>query len=304
MGLSHRTRWRRTIVLAAGVAVAAIGPGYVVPGTHSNLVQDDDLTTHIGWDYEPEKIEAYFRERPWYLAEHAAGIVQALLGLGVSVAVLLLQGKRNCLTKLTLIKYWPWKTSSAAQSSAMALKQPVGQKRLTNVAVVRMKCHGMRFEIACYKNKVLNWREGIEKDLNEVLQTETVFTNVSKAVIAKEKDLQKAFGTVELPEICKKILKDGDVQVSDKEREVHMESIFKDIVQILAERLIHTETGRQLTPVATESALKSIGFSVQPDQPAKKQALKAMEEIQNKLSASWSNSCPHTDDLSATGTVA
>lgn len=27
--------------------------------------------------------------------------------------------------------------------------------------------------------------------------------------------------------ICKKILKDGDVQVSDKEREMHMESLFK-----------------------------------------------------------------------------
>ncbi|CAJ1340607.1 unnamed protein product [Effrenium voratum] len=170
----------------------------------------------------------------------------------------------------------------------MALKQPVGQKRLTNVAIVRMKSHGMRFEIACYKNKVLNWREGIEKDMNEVLQTETIFTNVSKAVIAKEKDLQKAFGTADQLEICKKILKDGDVQVSDKEREVHMESLFKDIVQILAERLVHNETGRQLTPLAVESALKNIGFSVQPDQPAKKQALKAMDEIQKKLSGSFS----------------
>ena len=35
-----------------------------------------------------------------------------------------------------------------------AVKQPVGQKRLTNVAVVRYKTHGKRFEIACYKNKV------------------------------------------------------------------------------------------------------------------------------------------------------
>ena len=46
------------------------------------------------------------------------------------------------MTKLTLLKYWPWKTSSAAQSSAMALKQPVGQKRLTNVAVVRALAGG------------------------------------------------------------------------------------------------------------------------------------------------------------------
>ena len=29
------------------------------------------------------------------------------------------------------------------------------------------------------------------------------------------------------PRICKKILKDGDVQVSDREREVHMEGLWK-----------------------------------------------------------------------------
>lgn len=41
------------------------------------------------------------------------------------------------------------------------LVQPIGQKRLTNVAVVRLKKHGMRYEIACYKNKVLSWRSGV-----------------------------------------------------------------------------------------------------------------------------------------------
>ena len=30
-----------------------------------------------------------------------------------------------------------------------------GQKRLTNIAVVRYKKKGKRFEIACYKNKVV-----------------------------------------------------------------------------------------------------------------------------------------------------
>jgi ribosome maturation protein SDO1 len=37
---------------------------------------------------------------------------------------------------------------------SMRLGQPIGQKRLTNVAVVKLKRHGLRFEIACYKNKV------------------------------------------------------------------------------------------------------------------------------------------------------
>ena len=45
---------------------------------------------------------------------------------------------------------------------------PVNQVRLTNVAVVRLKRGGKRFEIACYKNKVVNWRNGVETDIDEV----------------------------------------------------------------------------------------------------------------------------------------
>lgn len=36
-----------------------------------------------------------------------------------------------------------------------------GQKRLTNIAVVRLKKAGQRFEVACYKNKVQDWRNGM-----------------------------------------------------------------------------------------------------------------------------------------------
>ena len=63
------------------------------------------------------------------------------------------------------------------------INTPTNQKLLTNVAVVRSKKGGKRFEIACYKNKVLSWRQGVEKDLDEVLQSHTVFLNVSKGQV-------------------------------------------------------------------------------------------------------------------------
>lgn len=44
-----------------------------------------------------------------------------------------------------------------------------------------------------------------EKDLDEVLQTHTVFINVSKGQVAKKDDLEKAFGTDDLTEICKQV---------------------------------------------------------------------------------------------------
>ncbi|VDI31218.1 ribosome maturation protein SDO1 [Mytilus galloprovincialis] len=84
----------------------------------------------------------------------------------------------------------------------MAVFQPTGQKRLTNVAVVRMKKGGKRFEIACYPNKVLSWRNKVETDIDEVLQTHTVFTNVSKGEVAKSDILKKAFSNDNQAEIC------------------------------------------------------------------------------------------------------
>jgi len=36
-----------------------------------------------------------------------------------------------------------------------------GQKRLTNIAVVKLKKNGKRFEVACYRNKVADWRAGM-----------------------------------------------------------------------------------------------------------------------------------------------
>ena len=54
------------------------------------------------------------------------------------------------------------------------------QVRLTNVAVVRLRRAGKRFEIACYKNKAVSYRQGLEEDLDEVLQIPSVFENVSK----------------------------------------------------------------------------------------------------------------------------
>ncbi len=52
-----------------------------------------------------------------------------------------------------------------------------------------------------------------EKDLDEVLQTTTVFLNVSKGILAKDKELQTAFGTTDQKSICLEILAKGELQV-------------------------------------------------------------------------------------------
>ncbi|KAF3352790.1 hypothetical protein VdG1_08727 [Verticillium dahliae VDG1] len=78
--------------------------------------------------------------------------------------------------------------------SGRMIQQPSNQIKLTNVSLVRLKKGKKRFEIACYKNKVLEYRSGIETDLDNVLQIPSVFLNVSKGQTAPKEDLEKAFG--------------------------------------------------------------------------------------------------------------
>ncbi|GKU90558.1 hypothetical protein SLEP1_g4540 [Rubroshorea leprosula] len=160
------------------------------------------------------------------------------------------------------------------------LVQPVGQKRLTNVAVVRLKNHGMRFEIACYKNKVLSWRSRVEKDLDEVLQSQTVYSNVSKGILAKTKDLVAAFGTDDQAKICLEILEKGELQVAGKERESQLSSQFRDIATIVMQKTINTETQRPYTISMIERLMHEIHFAVDPHSSSKKQALEVIHELQ------------------------
>ncbi|EIE26602.1 Shwachman-Bodian-diamond syndrome, partial [Coccomyxa subellipsoidea C-169] len=164
-----------------------------------------------------------------------------------------------------------------------SVKQPIGQKRLTNVAVVRLKKKGIRFEVACYKNKVVNWRNEVEKDLDEVLQTTTIFNNVSKGILAKREDLVDVFGTDDEEKICVRILAEGDMQVSDKERDVELSSMFKDVASIIAEKCVNPNTQRPYTISMIERALKDVHFSVDPKRGAKQQALHALQQLKEKL---------------------
>ena len=167
----------------------------------------------------------------------------------------------------------------SGRASKTQLALPTGIKKLTNIAVVRLKKAGVRFEIACYKNTVVAWRDGFEKDIDNVLQTTQVYGNVSKGIMAKEEDLTKAFGTKDEGLITKIILNSGELQVSEKERKNEYDVLFRDVVTVLVEKCVNPSTNRPYPPGMIERALKEIHFSVDPMRSAKQQALQSIEKL-------------------------
>ena len=109
-----------------------------------------------------------------------------------------------------------------------------------------------------------------------MLQTEAVFSNVSRGVLAKDEDLQAVFGTTNAKSVCLLILAEGNMQVSDRERSVEMGALFRDVAAAVASRCVNTSTRRPFTVSMVERALKDAGFSVDGKRPAKAQAADAV----------------------------
>ncbi|KAI4835891.1 ribosome maturation protein SBDS [Plasmodium brasilianum] len=158
-----------------------------------------------------------------------------------------------------------------------ALFQPINQVKFTNVAIVKYKHKGKKFEIACYKNKIIDWRNGTELNIDDVLQSHLIFTNISKGEIAKKSELSACFNTDNNYEICKTILEKGTLQISNKERTILKEKIYKDIIEILHEMSVNPQTGYPLSTNMIESMVKNLGYSINIDDSAKKQALKVFD---------------------------
>ena len=162
------------------------------------------------------------------------------------------------------------------------ITQPVNQVRLTNVAVVRLNRDGHRFEVACYRNKIINYRQGTETDLGEVLQTDRVFVNVTRGEFANVKLLKKAFGSYhDEMEICKLILDNGDVQVTDMERNARLENVAREIAGMISEKCLHPATRRPYTSSQVRDAMRSCGYMVHPTRGAKQQFLDCVKLIRS-----------------------
>ncbi|KAL1957549.1 hypothetical protein VTO42DRAFT_5776 [Malbranchea cinnamomea] len=168
----------------------------------------------------------------------------------------------------------------------VGINQPSNQIKFTNVSIVRLKKGKKRFELACYKNKLLEYRSGTETDLDNVLQVPTVFLSVSKAQTAPTAELTKAFGPgTTREEIIQEILKKGEVQVGERERKELLERVEKEVLDLVSLRLVDPVSKRVYTTGMISKALDQLAsmsgqLQHQQQQQAGKQLQQQLQQLQ------------------------
>jgi len=122
--------------------------------------------------------------------------------------------------------------------------------------IAHLDSHGERFELLVDPELAHMYRQGRKSDLANVLVAEEVFKDARKGERHRSETLMKVFKTTDINEIAKKILSEGEIQLTTEQRRRMLEEKTKKIVAILARECIDPRTGAPHPPQRIEKAME------------------------------------------------
>ncbi|MDO8623598.1 MAG: ribosome assembly factor SBDS [archaeon] len=121
--------------------------------------------------------------------------------------------------------------------------------------IARIKKAGKDFEIMVDIDKAMKFKKGLSTS-TDFLEIDNIYSDSKKGFIASDADMKSSFGTTDVYEIAKKIVKDGEVQLTQDYRDEEKEKKFKQVIDFLSKNAIDPRTGNPHTPERIKNALE------------------------------------------------
>jgi len=126
--------------------------------------------------------------------------------------------------------------------------------------IARIKKLGKHFEIIVELDEALKFRKG---EINSIeIESDKIFTDAKKGMIASNSDLIGAFGTADSKIISEKIIKTGEVLTTQEHRDEEKEQKFRQAVDFLSKNCIEPKTGNPHTPERIKNALEQAHINI------------------------------------------
>ncbi len=106
---------------------------------------------------------------------------------------------------------------------------------------------------------------------------------MSKGLVAGKQELENAFEGMKREQIIKTILSLGEVQIAELERGTTNDSLVKDIANIVAEKTLNVKNFTRFPVTVIMKAMDAVHYVLKPGEPAKKQALVVIKQLQKVL---------------------
>jgi len=126
--------------------------------------------------------------------------------------------------------------------------------------IARIKSNGKHFEIIVDLDKALEFKKTGAG--NDFLEADTIFTDSKKGNVASKDDLNSCFKTTDVQAIAEKIVKDGEVLVSQEHRDAEQDKKLNQIIDFLTRNAVDPQTGNPHTAERIKGALNQASINI------------------------------------------
>ncbi len=140
----------------------------------------------------------------------------------------------------------------------------------------RIKQKGKHFEIIVDLDEALKFKKGQSSWIQS--GDDRVYSDLKKGNVASTNELKEAFGTADISEVVKKIVKDGEVLTTQDYRDEERDKKIKQIVDLISKNAINPQTGNPHTPDRIKRAMEEAHVNIK-NTPIDSQIKDIIDEI-------------------------
>ena len=129
--------------------------------------------------------------------------------------------------------------------------------------VARLRVGSLIFETMVDLDNALKFRKGMPVNIGDVTRDNLVWKDIKRGLKAGSEDLKKSFGTDNFEEVVGKIVKKGEIEVTQEHRDAETDKRRKQIVEFLIKNAVDSRTNRPFTPDMIDSALNQSGARIE-----------------------------------------
>ena len=145
--------------------------------------------------------------------------------------------------------------------------------------IARLKAQGHSFEILVDCANAIAMREGKDVDMRDVLAAMKIFSDARKGMDASETAMKQIFGTSEVEDVAREIIRKGEIHLTQEYREKLREEKKKQIISIIHRNGVDPKTHLRPPPQRIENAFEEAKFHVDEFRPVQQQVQEAVKEL-------------------------
>ena len=151
--------------------------------------------------------------------------------------------------------------------------------KIDDAVIARMEKNGHKYELLVDPDLAMDVKHGKEINFEELLAIDRVFKDSKAGEEQSPEFLKEQFGTEDVFAIAKKVIEDGDVQLTTEQRRHFLEKKKREIISFISKNAINPQTKTPHPPVRIENSMEQAKIHIDPFKSVEEQVNTIIDEI-------------------------